>query len=180
MKNIATRHYQLQIKDKGTTWELYLTLPESHSHTKYFTHTFDIVKKKLPSMLRCQCDNSDHVAFADELKKTEIGHLLEHILLENLCQEKILSGKKNAEFEGRTYWSPNQKEYVDYFILIKKKKSDRSILENALKKSLALLDEILASEPNQNLIEPMYVFSDSEKLAGFETMHLSPNFVLAQ
>lgn len=144
MTKLRHKDYQIQWQDAGDCWEMELKVKKSHSHTKYFDGTFNLLKNHLPCILECECENSEHLPFSEEVKQTEIGHLLEHILLEYLCQGKLLGGSNSAEFTGRTYWNIHQTEDAAFHIVIQKEHEDSELFIEALQKSLLLLERIFA------------------------------------
>lgn len=148
MKKVRTKNYQVQWKDLGECWEMTLFVRQSHSHTKYFDSTYEILHTYLPCILNCECDNTLNLPFAEEVKQTEMGHLLEHILLEYLCQEKLTAGSVSAEFTGRTYWNIKQRAHTEFQIIIEKNAEDSQFFSLALKKSLHLLDKIFQCGSN--------------------------------
>ncbi|OGG16724.1 hypothetical protein A3D77_04780 [Candidatus Gottesmanbacteria bacterium RIFCSPHIGHO2_02_FULL_39_11] len=113
--------------------------------THHIPLTYSILKDVLPSILKCVCFNQDNNPFSEEVKKTEIGHLFEHIVLEYLslltCQKK----KDTAVFNGSTYWDWDTDNRGTFHITIDAKNDDYDILRESLDKSIHLLTSILRS-----------------------------------
>jgi len=83
------------------------------------------------------------------VRRTEIGHLFEHILLEYLCQEKLLKGFDKAIFSGNTQWNWKREPRGMFHIYINMPYSDTDIFPEALKKSISLAKMILRNEQQQ-------------------------------
>jgi hypothetical protein len=105
-----------------------------------------LLKEKLASILQSKCFNPKKLPFEEEVKNTELGHLFEHILLEYLCDEKIKSGSKAADYRGRTCWDWEKNPPGEYMIDVNAAKSDLEIMKKALEKTHALMDELLNSQ----------------------------------
>lgn len=105
-----------------------------------------LLKEKLASILQSKCFNPKKLSFEEEVKDTELGHLFEHILLEYLCDEKIKSGSKAAEYRGRTHWDWEKSPRGEFFIDVNASKNDLDIMKKALDKTHALMTELLNSQ----------------------------------
>ena len=115
-------------------------------NTLYIPETFPILKKFLPSVLSTECFNDQGIPFKKELKRTEVGHLFEHILLEYMCRFKIAKGYKTAAYKGRTRWNWERDPMGMFHININCTLNDADILPMALNKSIALMKIILKNE----------------------------------
>ncbi len=113
--------------------------------TQQLPLTTKILKQNLPSVLLTSCFNSEGLSFQKEVKKTEIAHLFEHLLLEYLCLEKITQGHSSASFSGRTHWNWIKFPRGSFFISITIEKTDLKFLPQSLSKSVVLLEKILSS-----------------------------------
>lgn len=111
--------------------------------TSKLPHTYSMLESQLPSILRSHCFNNKNQAFSKEVLDTEIGHLFEHILLEYLTKLKFLYDNKSVSFKGFTYWDWKKEEQGLFHIRIKAKTDVDHLLEEAVDKSIALLNGIL-------------------------------------
>lgn len=121
-------------------------------NTAEIPYTFDILEYFLPSVLTTECFNDQNLPFCQEVKKTEIGHLFEHILLEYMCQLKINKGCKSATYAGRTKWNWERDPRGVFHIRINCTHKDADIFPLALNKSILLMRTILRH--NQPLSTP--------------------------
>lgn len=112
-------------------------------NTADIPYTFDVLQSFLPSVLTTECFNDQGLPFSQEVKKTEIGHLFEHILLEYMCQFKINKGYKSAVYAGRTKWNWERDPKGVFHIRINCTLKDSDIFPLALGKSITLLKIIL-------------------------------------
>ena len=114
-----------------------------------FPNSRKVLRKFLPSIFKCKCYNPKNQSFYKESKNTEIAHLLEHILLEFMCMEKVRYTDE-ISYSGKTSW--NQKKMTGYFkVEIECSLTDYTIFTKALDKSIKLMDLILADEKVTNL-----------------------------
>lgn len=105
--------------------------------------TLPILHEFLPSILRSACFNEAKLPFCREVKRTEIGHLFEHILLEYLCKIKTTKGYKNVEFSGVTNWNWEKHPRGTFHIQINAASEIKNILPQALLESSNLLRLIM-------------------------------------
>jgi hypothetical protein len=143
VSSIKTPYYSLNIKSSAKNWVINGSLFDVPDNTCHLPHTFDLLAQELPCILSATCFNPKNLPFSIELKQTEVGHLLEHILLEYLCEEKINFGACNsATFDGFTTW------YVDdpseFKITIEKTAKDNIYFIRALNQSVSLLTKIFS------------------------------------
>jgi len=122
---------------------IFMQLHQDIVNTQNLPHTYAILQKTLPTILRATCFNEGNIPFCKEVRRTEIGHLFEHILLEYLCKEKLLAGAKRAMFEGVTDWNWEKEPYGSFHITIPFTEGDADFFPIALKKSMQLLNVIL-------------------------------------
>ena len=115
-------------------------------NTRDIPWTYTTLEKHLPSILRSTCFNEEKLPFSLEVRQTEIGHLFEHILLEFLCQGKLLKGHKRAIFSGNTQWNWRREPRGMFHIFVKMYPSDIDIFPEALEKSITLAKIILRNE----------------------------------
>ncbi len=154
---LATDFFSLEIKYQKKNTLVKMRAHET-TNTRDLPKTFEILEQRLPTILKAKCFNDDHIPFHKELKMTEIGHLFEHIIIEYMCRLKLAHGNKSATFSGVTKWNWNHDEYGTFHISISGGRKNGSLFEEALGKSLILMQEILESR------YVLYPLSDKELL----------------
>jgi hypothetical protein len=115
-------------------------------NTKDIPWTSSFLQEHLPAVLYSTCFNEEKLPFSVEVCRTEIGHLFEHILLEYLCQEKLLKGYDEAVFSGHTKWNWKRDPWGMFHITIKMQSTDIDIFPTALEKSINLLKMMISPE----------------------------------
>lgn len=113
-------------------------------NTAFLPTTLTILENEIPRVLETKCFNKNGLSFKDEVIKTEIGHLFEHILLEYLCRLKLSTGLKEASFKGRTLWNWKINPRGLFNILIYGQ-IDKKMLQHALAETIFLTELILTS-----------------------------------
>ncbi|HEX8923115.1 MAG TPA: hypothetical protein VF810_02585 [Patescibacteria group bacterium] len=107
--------------------------------------TLDLLKTHLPGVLKTKCFNENNLCFEEEVKNTEIAHLFEHILLENLYQIKIREGFRNVMYRGDTSWNWKKDKRGIFHIYLSCSQADKNYFEEALNKTISLINLILDS-----------------------------------
>jgi hypothetical protein len=120
-------------------------------HTSNLPDTLHILQKFIPSIFECLCFNDGCLGFADEVKDTELGHLFEHILLEYLCKTKVNTAQIDAMYKGETKWNWDKENLGTFHITINAGFKDSYNLKVALKRTMHLMELILA--PSYDLVE---------------------------
>lgn len=151
MTNYNSKNFDLNLNFCKNSLRLTHTIHNGLVSTNNLPLTFSILKLRLPSIFENTCFNDENKSFQNEVKNTEIGHLFEHILLEKL---KIEALKRNiyGDFEGYTHWDWNVTQFGQFNISIKMANRMEVYLEDALKSSLPILEEILNS--NRRAVMP--------------------------
>lgn len=135
--------FSLQVTSGKIKTAIRMRLFTGTVNTSELKHTCKLLKKELPSIFSSTCYNEENLPFAQEVLRTEIGHLFEHILLEYLCQEKLEKGHVNVSFEGVTNWNWLKDPYGTFRISISLGLNEEEILFPAMTKSASLLLKIL-------------------------------------
>lgn len=135
--------YKMHIFPNENLLEIKLQMLTPFVTTSNLEHTYSFFKKNLPSILKSKCFNENNYAFSKEILNTELGHLFEHILLENLCKEKLLYGHKSASFSGNTSWNWKKEKLGNFTIKINFDPEDKIYLEKAMEKTCALFIKLL-------------------------------------
>lgn len=130
--------FSIDVKRGKTRTTMYMQVFTSVVNTKHIPTVYSVLKKLLPSVLSSKCFNDDNLPFALEVKATEIGHLFEHILLEYLCQARLLQGAESAVYSGYTSWNWHKDPWGTFHITVKSGEKDRAIFEEALIKTIQL------------------------------------------
>jgi len=137
--------FSLAVTQKTRTTNIIMQ-SNNHLTTASLPHTSAILKLYLPHVLETECFNEEGLPFAFEVKRTEIGHLLEHILLEYLCEFKIAKGHTEAVFAGRTKWNWLRDPRGKFHIHLNCGKKDADILKPAVEKTIDLMRIILQTD----------------------------------
>lgn len=138
--------FSLHITFRTCSTKIILQSLNEYVNTGHLPFIDETLKKHLPTVLLTDCYNQDNLPFALEVKRTEIGHLFEHILLEYLCQLKIARGSQSAVFSGRTKWNWVKDPKGRFHIYLTCGKKDAAILPLALEKTINLMTIILKTE----------------------------------
>ena len=75
-----------------------------------------------------------------EVRKTEMGHLFEHILLEYLCMEKMEEGATDVVYNGVTWWDWQKEQEGSFHIQVDCGLADNITLAKALGKTILLVE----------------------------------------
>lgn len=133
--------FSFKLQQQASTVCLLMQFGTTVTNTRSLPHTYTFLKKNIPSILKCQCFNDEGLPFSEEVKQTEVAHLFEHILLDQLCQEKSLD--VDAEFSGTTEWDWKKYPVGSFKVTIESKKKEGKYLAAALNKSILLMEELL-------------------------------------
>ncbi len=112
-------------------------------NTSSIPHTVSFLETHAPTVLSTRCFNDLNLAFDKEVKATEVGHLFEHMLLEQLCALKISAGFASAVFNGRTYWNWERDPEGVFHIVIDIGKKEIALLLTALQNTIQLFESLL-------------------------------------
>lgn len=113
-------------------------------NTGYVPDTYRVLQEYLPTVLRAKCFNQGNLPFKEEVRKTEIGHLFEHVLIEYICQLKLLEGVHSVH-NGVTEWNWQCDNKGVFHITVDAGNSEEDIFFSALEKSILLMNTILQS-----------------------------------
>lgn len=112
-------------------------------NTSQIPHTYSVLEKMLPSVFRSKCFNEMNYPFSVEVKRTEIAHLFEHILLEYICIRKLAHGKKSASVSGTTDWDWGIDPQGTFNITIRIGRNEQEVFDEALDHTAKLFGMIL-------------------------------------
>jgi len=144
-KSFETRYLSLTHSFNAETISISLKVNAPYISTKSFAQTTRVLERLIPSIFTSQCFNDLDLPFSEEVKNTEIGHLLEHILLELLCIEKMNHGYDEADFSGETSWNWIKEPHGTFRITINCLIEDFVFFMPSLEKSIQVLEEIMVS-----------------------------------
>ena len=151
--------FSIAIQQCSSSTKIKMMVHNGQINTRNIPSIINILERHLPNVLVTECFNDENLPFSVEVKKTEVGHLFEHILLEYLCQMKINKGYTTATYEGRTRWNWQRDPKGTFHIRLSCGSRDADILPQALDKTISLMKLIL--QYNQNRLSPLprYVFT---------------------
>lgn len=136
-------YFNLRIKQHKSFTAIRIKFFTEMVNTQDIPLTYSLLQKFLPSILQSRCYNPGNLPFFEEVKKTELGHLFEHILLEYLCTLKIQKGYKKATYKGRTYWDWSSDPRGTFHIITDSGNKDRAVISRAIIQSTELMNLIL-------------------------------------
>lgn len=127
---------------KNTRLQMQLLVP--HVNTRYFPQTMTFLETNYPNVFRTECFNEKNLPFTVEAKATEIGHLFEHIVLEEMVSLKVAAGEYDAVFNGRTDWNWKRDPEGLFHILLDVGKKELALLIQALGKAIHLIESLMS------------------------------------
>ncbi len=158
-------NYKLELKIKGNSIAIKLIMLTPYVNTQKLLHTYSYFKNNLPTILQSDCYNAENLPFNIEIANTELGHLFEHILLEKLCEEKILHGQNEATFSGNTSWNWKKDPYGVFNIFVEIDNSDLNLINNSLLKTCAIFSAFLSNKNvNQKFVNKLLMNSPMEQM----------------
>lgn len=114
-------------------------------NTRYLPQTLQLLEKELPSVLTTECFNEKKMSFAKEVVQTEIGHLFEHLILENLYMFAKTNRKSQLEFNGITSWNWETEPWGLFHVKIDAGYKNILNFKSALTQSVFLTEKIMHS-----------------------------------
>lgn len=133
----------LYLKTESDAVKLAVYFDTESPTTESFPDTSTLLTQFVPAYRTARCRNDRNLPFYREVEQTELGHLLEHILLEYLCLNKRQAGQSQALFTGKTTWNWQRDPRGTFFIDIAIRPEDHVYLSEALTQSLELIGKIL-------------------------------------
>ncbi|OGM14978.1 hypothetical protein A3A76_05505 [Candidatus Woesebacteria bacterium RIFCSPLOWO2_01_FULL_39_23] len=141
MKYYCSRNFSVKIDQQKDKVFLLQQITNPAIHTDILSGTIPVLLKKIPTIFGNFCCNNAQLSFKNEVKNTEVGHLFEHLILENLKLE-TLKKENNADYIGETTWNWNLEKIGTYNITIFSPTKNKDIFYKACMKSIAILEEI--------------------------------------
>ncbi|MEK7605326.1 MAG: hypothetical protein AAB478_02255 [Patescibacteria group bacterium] len=142
-KTLAANLYTLLVRHHKTRTRIRMQLLIPQVSTRYFPLTSQLLLLYLPSIFRSSCYNDDKLPFPQEVTRTELGHLFEHILLEYLCIVQLERGLDTATYEGRTNWNWVRDPRGTFHITIHTTEEEIPVFRQALTRTMTLMNIIL-------------------------------------
>ncbi|HSX39370.1 MAG TPA: hypothetical protein VLI92_02160 [Candidatus Saccharimonadales bacterium] len=122
-----------------------IVLKSTINSTKLFPQIDILLQQEFPQVLKTQCFNHKNLPFCEEVHETEIGHLLEHIIIAHLFESKRLQGLTNIIFDGETSWNWLEDEEGTFYITIKGNTDYLDVLSDSILKSVKILLKVISS-----------------------------------
>lgn len=112
-------------------------------NTRRLSHTLPFFRKWFPQVLNTACFNEHNYSFTKEIAQTEIGHLLEHLVLAHLLEETTKRGRTTSVFNGITDWNWEKDRWGLFHIKVDVGIHDAPLFYEALLKSIHLVEKLL-------------------------------------
>lgn len=142
--NYHSTSFSLEYTYCRSSLQFDLQLFTPHITTQSLPRTVVLLQKYQPSVLRTKCFNEENLPFQQEVKNTELGHLFEHIFLDQICACKLEQGWKSAKCRGETCWNWESDPVGMYHITVSTgRRTSNQLLEVALTRSAAVFCLIL-------------------------------------
>lgn len=151
----SSPYFTLSLTQLTSQTKLHMQVLVPIVNTRHLPHTYTFLEKNFPEVLRTQCFNDLNLPFRKEVKATEMGHLFEHILLVNICQLIVSSGRKKVVVNGVTEWNWMKEPEGVFHILVDIGKKDFNFLVEALKKTIELFERLFGL----SLPSPAFAYS---------------------
>lgn len=155
-KNSYNREYfSLKLSHDESLLKISMQIHSPYVNTKSFPATYNFLKENFPGVLLTQCFNDKNLPFSHEVKETEIGHLFEHILIEQLKNIKVQRGHKKVVINGRTCWDWYKNPYGLFEIFIDIEKQENYLMDEALHETIQLVELLFVAHtknPVGNLV----------------------------
>lgn len=142
-RQISTPNYNLKLALKQNYLKLTMQLDGMPYTTHKMPHVTEILKARLPSIFRCRCFNNEHLPFSQEMKKTEIGHLYEHVMLEYLARLLSAKGIKQSKVKGVTTWNWHREKPGTFHIKINVGEMEAALIDEAIYKTDRLFKHLI-------------------------------------
>lgn len=129
--------------------EIDMRLFSSHLTTRTLPKTLNILKALAPTVLRTRCHNNLHLPFKKEVIDTEIGHLFEHLIIDQMSR----CCSDDRTFYGVTEWNWHEHPRGTFKITLSVGNRDQKLLYNAIAWSYNVLEQVLNSTPTLRVID---------------------------
>lgn len=134
--------YTVQVSQEKKQLTLSMQVDPRILYTSAFPEIQSFLQTNAPRVLRTKCFNPQKFTFAKEVLDTEMAHFFEHVLIQNLCEECISSGKTSACFRADTEWDWTKNPRGSFTITIHSPVEEKW-LQPALEKTIQLTDKLV-------------------------------------
>lgn len=111
-------------------------------NTKDLPSTLNFLSKEFPPVLKTKCFNDKNLPFIKEVQATELGHLFEHILLEQIFLMKSLNSSRDFQVNGRTSWNWGKDKSGIFHITVDAGFEDKLYVKESLVNSIHLTERL--------------------------------------
>ncbi len=146
--------FSLSLRQSDKQSQIGMQVLSSHLNTHHLPQTIPFLKKYRPSVLQSECFNEASLPFSKEAEATELGHLFEHLLLDQLCLLKVSNGAYCAEFSGRTHWNWKKDPRGFFRIEIDIGNDELPLFNLALKQTIILTEKLLRHQNLRTAFKP--------------------------
>jgi len=160
-QRLYSKYFTLSYMNLTHDTLIYMRMHTEIVNTIDLPQTIAILKDYIPGIFSSKCFNKKNLSFKKEAKKTEIGHLLEHIVLEYLCSAKMRVCSENVVFSGFTSWDWTKDQFGTFHITIDATIQDRALFSESLEKGILLLNLIMSSG-EKSTVNKNYKFMQTE------------------
>ncbi len=157
MRNYQSANFQYQTLIHHQHADLIMNFPKACWSTTCFPEMYHFLQVRQPSVLETTCFNDENLTFSEEVKQTEMGHLFEHLVIDQLCQLKAKTD--DAEFEGCTEWNWWKYPIGSFKVTININHQDQKYLDHALRTSEQLIEDLYAHLPPKSSPKGAFVSS---------------------
>ena len=158
----ASLSFSLLVSQEVQNTVILMKLNTTAVNTRHIENITGLLELYCPAVLKTRCFNNQNLPFRQEVKATEIGHLFEHILLEELCVNKLACGVRSAVFNGRTNWNWIKEPRGLFHIAIDAGFSDQLVFPGALTRAIEITESLLFHLPDRQKYQTMLVSSPYE------------------
>lgn len=149
MTAYKSNNFQFWLNENRSQVQMTIQFPEDCWSTSALPSTTKFLKKHRPSVFNCQCFNENKHSFAHEVKNTELAHLFEHLVIDEMRNLKAKT--YDAEFEGETAWDWHRHPIGSFKITFKLSQGDAKYFQPALIKSVQTLEKLICSCDKETL-----------------------------
>lgn len=141
MKDYHSHNFHVNFEQKADRVVLAQEVFNPALYTEDLPCTLAVLEKRIPTIFTNHCRNGKGYTFKREAKNTEVGHLFEHLILENL-KLLALKKRKTADYRGVTSWDWSNNRRGSFDIVVYSGKKDKKLFSIAFAKSVRIMEEI--------------------------------------
>jgi hypothetical protein len=114
-------------------------------NTRDLPNTISYLRQYCPNVLQTECFNELNLPFNEEVKKTELGHLFEHLLLSYICKYQYLDNQLKLIVDGKTCWNWKEEPRGTFHIYISADNNDSFLFMKACKNAIYDTEQIMVN-----------------------------------